>query len=332
MRTRLLKSVAKVAGIAAALIVVLLAVGPFLVPVRPLGGLVAAQAVAPDDSRFITIPFEGTDGLDIHYFERGSDAGGTRPTFVLLHGSMFNAFTWDQTLDFFAERGRVIAYDQIPYGLSEKLIAGDWDTGNPYAASAAVDHLFSLLDELGVGRAVLVGNSYGAVIAVQAALAQPERVEELVLVDAAVYVEEEMPAWLMNLPQVRRLGPVLARQLGQNEGFLRQTYSDPDRISDDRLAATSIHTRVADWDLALWEYLRVWSVDLSALAGRFGEIEQPALIVSGDSDTIVPVADSQRLDEALPNSELVILPQCGHVPQEECPEAFMGAVDAWLRR
>jgi pimeloyl-ACP methyl ester carboxylesterase len=297
-----------------------------------LAGLAAAQEVAPDDSRFVTIPFEGTDGLDIHYLERGSDAGGAKPTFVLLHGSMFNAFTWDQTLDFFAERGRVIAYDQIPYGLSEKPVAGDWRARNPYASSAAVDQLFSLLDALAVGRVVLVGNSYGGVIAVQAALAQPARVEALVLVDPAVYVEEEMPAWLMNLPQMRRLGPLFARQLGQNEAFFRQTYRDPNRITDDRLAATSIHTQVADWDLALWEYLRAWSVDLSALAGQFGEIDQPALIVSGDSDTIVPVEDSQRLNTALQNSDLVILPQCGHVPQEECPEAFMGAVDAWLRR
>jgi pimeloyl-ACP methyl ester carboxylesterase len=313
-------------------IVVLFAAGPFLIPIRPLEGLAAAQEVAPDDSGFITIPFEGTDGIDIHYLDRGSDADGTKPTFVLLHGSMLNAFTWDQTLDFFAERGRVIAYDQPPYGLSEKLVAGDWTEGNPYALSAAVDQLFSLLNGLGVGRVVLVGNSYGGVIAVQAALAEPEWVEELILVDAAIYVEEEMPAWLMDLPQVRRLGPVLARQLGQDEGFLRQTYLNPDKISQERVAATSIHTRVADWDLALWEYLRAWSVDLSALAHQLGEIEQAALIISGDSDTIVPVADSQRLASTLPNSELVILQQCGHVPQEECPEAFTDAVAAWLRR
>ena len=46
--------------------------------------------------------------------------------------------------------------------------------------------------------------------------------------------------------------------------------------------------------------------------------------------TVVPVSDSQRLDSVLPSSELVILPSCGHVPQEECPEAFTEAVDAWL--
>jgi pimeloyl-ACP methyl ester carboxylesterase len=151
-------------------------------------------------------------------------------------------------------------------------------------------------------------------------------------VDAAIYVQEEMPAWLMDLPQARRLGPLFARQLGQNEAFLRQTYADPDRISDERMALTGIHTRVTNWDMALWEYLRAWSVDSAALAARLADIRQPVLVIAGDGDTIVPVAHSQRLDSDLPNSELVILASCGHVPQEECPEAFEEAVDAWLSK
>jgi pimeloyl-ACP methyl ester carboxylesterase len=63
---------------------------------------------------------------------------------------------------------------------------------------------------------------------------------------------------------------------------------------------------------------------------RIPEIQQAALVITGDSDKVVPVTDSQRLDAALPNSEFVILPSCGHVPQEECPEIFQDAVDEWL--
>jgi pimeloyl-ACP methyl ester carboxylesterase len=233
-------------------------------------------------------------------------------------------------LDFFGQQGRVIAYDQIPYGLSEKLVTGDWTGQSPYTSTAAVDQLFSFLDELGVDRVVLVGNSYGGVLAVQAARAQPERVEALILVDAAVYVEEEMPAWLFELPQIRRLGPLFARQLGQSEAFIRQTYLDPDQISTERMALTMIQTRVEDWDLAYWEYLRVWGLDAPDYTALIPEIQQPALVISGEGDAIVPVSDSQRLHAELPNAELVILPSCGHVPQEECPDAFEAAVDAWL--
>ena len=330
MNKRFFKTLAIILGAIFILIILLLAVGPFLIPVTPLEGLVSAQQVATSESKFITIPFDGTDGIEIHYMTNELESTDDAPTFVLLHGSLFNAFTWNEVMDFFSERGQVVAYDQIPYGLSEKLVAGDWTERNPYTFEAAVDQLFLFLDALDVNHVVLVGSSYGGTLAVQAALAQPERVEALVLVDAAVYVQEEMPAWLFELPQMRRLGPLFARQFGQNEAFIRQTYLNPDQISDERMTLTTIHTQVEDWDVAFWEYLRVWGVDTPDLAARIPEIQQPALVITGDSDAIVPVTDSQRLDSELPNSELVILPSCGHVPQEECPEAFEEAVDAWL--
>jgi len=96
---RFLKTMLKIVGVAVFVIIALLAVGPFLVPVRPLEGLASAQQVAPSDSEFVTIPFEGTDGIDIHYLDEGSDSAGAKPTFVLLHGSLFNAFTWNQVID-----------------------------------------------------------------------------------------------------------------------------------------------------------------------------------------------------------------------------------------
>jgi pimeloyl-ACP methyl ester carboxylesterase len=329
-KKRFLKILLIILGVLLGLVILLLVVGPFLIPVTPLEGLVPAQEVATDESHFITIPFEGTDGIDIHYLTTGLLSNDDKPTFVLLHGSLFNAFTWNKVVDFFGERGQVIAYDQIPYGLSEKLVEGDWTGPNPYSSEAAVDQLFTLLEKLDVGNVVLVGNSYGGVLAAQAALAQPDRVDALIFVDPAVYVEEEMPAWMMELPQVRHLGALLARQMGQNEAFLRQTYLNPDQISDERMSLTKIHTKVEAWDDALWEYLRVWGVDTSDYASRISEIQQPALVITGDSDAIVPVKDSQRIDAELPHSELIILPSCGHVPQEECPVLFEKAVAEWL--
>jgi pimeloyl-ACP methyl ester carboxylesterase len=330
MNKQFLKRLAKILGVIFILIILLLAVGPFLIPVAPLEGLASAQQAATNESKFITIPFSGTDGIDIHYMSNNTNATDDTPTFVLLHGSNFNSYTWTEVFDFFSQQGQVIAYDQIPYGLSEKLVAGDWSDRNPYSSAAAVDQLFLLLDELNIGNVVLVGNSYGATLAVQAAQAHPERVDALILVDAAVYVEEEMPAWLFDLPQMRRLGPLFARQLGQSEAFIRQTYLNPEQISDERMALTMIQTQVQDWDMAYWEYLRVWGLDTPDYITRIPEIQQPVLVVSGDSDAIVPVSDSQTLHSELPNSELVILPSCGHVPQEECPDIFEKAVGEWL--
>jgi pimeloyl-ACP methyl ester carboxylesterase len=327
-----LAAVLKISGVVVFVIGLILAVGPFLIPVAPLAGLGSAAEAAGGESDFVTVPFAGTDGIELHYLANQAPAGTDEPTFVLLHGSVFNAYTWDATFDFFGEQGRVIAYDQIPYGLSEKLVEGDWSGPNPYTADAAVEQLFALLDTLEADNVVLVGNSYGGVLAVQAALARPERVSGLILVDPAVYVEEEMPAWIMNLPQVGHVGPLLARGIGQSEDFIRQTYRDPAQISVERMDRTLVHTEVANWDYALWEYLRIWGTNSSDYTARIPQITQPALVLSGDSDTIVPVEQSRRVDAELPQSELVILEACGHVPQEECPDLFETAVADWLSR
>ena len=142
MNKRFFKTLATILGVIIILMILLLAVGPFLIPINSLEGLVPAQQVATNESRFITVPFEGTDGIDIHYIASELESTEGEPTFVLLHGSLFNAFTWNEVMDFFSDGGQVVAYDQVPYGLSEKLVAGDWTERNPYSSEAAVDQLF----------------------------------------------------------------------------------------------------------------------------------------------------------------------------------------------
>lgn len=325
---RILKRTPKYLGLTALVIIFLLAIVPFLIPVKPIDGLVSNKQMAVSESNFITIPFAGTDGIDLHYFDSGLQADSNSKTFVLLHGFVFNSFTWNEVMDTFSEQGRVVAYDQIPYGLSEKLLTGDWSEANPYTSEAATERLFLFIEALGLNNVVLVGNSYGATLAARAAVMHPERIDAMILVDPAVYVQEEMPAWILGLPQVQRMGPLLARGVGQNESFIRQTYLNPDQIDDERMGLTTIHTQIENWDEALWEYLNVWKApDLTAGIQTIG---QPVLVIAGDSDAIVPIADSQKLDAALQKSELVILESCGHVPQEECPVAFEEAIVSWL--
>jgi pimeloyl-ACP methyl ester carboxylesterase len=332
MSSKIAKTALKVVVGVALLLVVAVIVVPFLIPVTPLEGLVSAAEVAADTSKFVTIPFEGTGGIDIHYLTGEGSVVDEEPTFILLHGSLFNAFTWTETINFFDEYGQVLAYDQIPYGLSEKLLAGDWTDDNPYTLDAAVTQLFAFMDVMDVDTAILVGNSYGCVIALEAARQQPDRVEALIVSDAAVYVNESIPTAIINLPQVQRLGPLFARQLGQSETFIQQTYLNPDQISPERLSLTQIHTQVIGWDESLWQYLQIWGANPTDIVTALGDIQQPTLVLTGDSDAVVPIADSEQLHATLPDSELVILPQCGHVPQEECPEAFASAVSDWLMR
>jgi len=99
-----MKAIVKWAGIALVVLLLLTAIMLLLIPVAPLENLASAQTVAPSESQFVTIPFDGTDGIDIHYLADEA-AGDGELAFVLLHGSNFNAFTWNETLDFFDKRG-----------------------------------------------------------------------------------------------------------------------------------------------------------------------------------------------------------------------------------
>jgi len=174
---------------------------------------------------------------------------------------------------------------------------------------------------------------YGTVAA-YTALRHPQRVQALILVDAAIYTGGGAPGWakpLLKTPQMRRLGPVVARNLlSQNKDLLNQTWHDPSKVTPDILEGYSKPTKVENWDKAFWEFTLA-SRDLK-LSERLAELRLPVLVITGDDDRIVPTEESIRLSEELPSASLVVIPDCGHVPQEECPGPFMKALVAFIQK
>jgi pimeloyl-ACP methyl ester carboxylesterase len=85
---------------------------------------------------------------------------------------------------------------------------------------------------------------------------------------------------------------------------------------------------VENWDKALWEF--TLASRESRLAERIQQVQAPVLVLTGDDDRIVPTEESIRLAGEIPRAELVVFPNCGHVPQEECPESFLQAVKEFL--
>lgn len=306
-----------------AALLLLLLVGPFLVPVPPLENTVPVEDLTDPDSRFIEV-----NGIDVHYKLYGQ--GET--TFILLHGFGASLFSWREVTEPLSQYGRVIAYDRPAFGLTERPLT--WEGESPYSQEAQVELVIGLMDALGVERAILVGNSAGGTIAMLTALKYPQRVQSLILVDPAVYAGGGAPAWirpLLRTPQMRRLGPLFARQI-QTRGpeLIELAWHDPSKITPDILEGYQKPLRLADWDKALWE-LTLASRE-SGLAERLDEFDLPILVITGDDDRIVPTEQSLRLADELPNAQLAVIPQCGHVPQEECPAEFMQAVTEFLQR
>ena len=323
-----MKRLSKIVLILLAVVLILVLVGPFLIPVRPLEGLSAPAALAQENSQFLTLDFPGTDGIEIHY-----RAGGEgEPAFVLLHGFAGSLFTWDTVFDDFAAKGRTLAYDRPPFGLSERLVVGDWMEANPYTPDAAVAQLFALLDAQGIDRAILVGNSAGGTLALRAALAQPERVAGLILVSPAVLAGGGAPSFvqpLLRSPQLERIGPLIARFfLTQGNTLESRAYYDAGTVTEEQRARSRLGVQVENWDRALWEFTA--ASQASNLTDMLAGITMPVLVVSGENDLVVFASQSVALAEKLPNAEVVVFPACGHLAQEECPGAFLDAVNAWL--
>jgi pimeloyl-ACP methyl ester carboxylesterase len=280
---------------------------------------VPTERLADPDSLFVDV-----GGLQVHYKIEGQD----ERTLVLLHGFAASVFSWRKVMDPLSEAGMVVAFDRPGFGLTERPMPGEWDGESPYSPEAQADLTVALLDELGIDRAVLVGHSAGGTIALLTALRHPERVEALVLEDAAVYESTGTPEWmgpLLRLPLMDRFGPLLVRSVTLwGEAAIRTAWSDPNKITVELISGYKKPLQVENWDRALWE-LALASHALG-LEERLDEVSVPALVITGEGDRIVPTRNSERLAAELPAAELVVIPDCGHVPHEECPGEFLEAV------
>ena len=322
------KRLVQVFGVLVVLVIGVVALGPFLIPAGTIQPDGSARSAATLDSRFLTIPFAGTPGLEVHYLEHPAERGDL--AFLLIHGFTFNSFTWGAVMAPLAQFGRTVAYDQLPYGLSAKPIAGDWSGANPYAKESIIAQVGTVMQGLGLDRTILVGNSSGGTLALEAALAFPQRVTGLILVAPWVYAQRPtFPLTVAELPQVRRLSLLLARKLG-HPTLLEYAYQDPSRIPQTRRDQAIIHTRMANWDLAWGEMLDRSLTNGIDIDRRLAQVQVPVLLLTADQDQLVKPEDTRRVAQALPHATLKVLPNCGHVPQEECPQAFMAAVTDWL--
>ena len=295
--------------------------GPFLIPVPPLKNTYPPQALADPDSHFVEL-----NGVKVHLKTKGDG----EPAFVLLHGFMSSLYSWHSVMEPLSRIGRMIAYDRPAFGLTERPLK--WEGQNPYSPEAQLVILNDLLDNYKIQKAILVGSSAGGSIAMQYAIHHPERISALILVDAAIYKGGGAPGVLRPLlatPQMRRLGPLIIRQILKDEVRLHELARYRLSNLDPKILDFYRKPLMADnWDKALWEFT-IAQHD-PALGPRLNECTFPVLVISGDHDRIVPTADSIRLSKELPNASLSIIPDAGHLPHEEQPGVFMDTVRNYI--
>jgi pimeloyl-ACP methyl ester carboxylesterase len=268
-----------------------------------------------DYSRFIEV-----DGVRVHYQEVGDP---NAPPMFLIHGFAASNLVWSKVfLELAATGFRVIAPDLPGYGYSGKPRHLD------YTIASQAKMVFSLVSQLGINRAVLVGSSYGAAIAATMALDHPALVEKLVLVGA---VTNNRPTryLLMRLFSSPIIGDILSPLVVGSRRLLRlrmkRVYDKHSWVLDERrVDARHLPLATRGAHRAIIRTVRRW--DAERVSRDAHQLKQPTLLLWGDTDREVPLRDGERLHEEIPHSRLVVFRECGHLPQEEYPEAFTKVV------
>ena len=250
-------------------------------------------------------------GQKIHYVEAGSG-----PNVILLHGLGGSSQGWQFNIGPLAEKFHVYVPDQIGFGKSDKPLVN-------YRIRTYVDFLDQFCKQLKIERATVVGNSMGGWIAAAFTAAFPDRVDKLVLVDAAGYAppkDFDTRVFFALNPTTRDAMKVLVSKVFYNKAF--QT----DDMIDAAIAAR----------LAAGDGFTIKAITESIIRGEdfiddtVKTIKRPTLIVWGREDGLVPLAEGERFHKDIAGSKLVVFDQCAHVPNLEKPGEFNAAVIKFL--
>jgi pimeloyl-ACP methyl ester carboxylesterase len=298
------------------LIFAALGVGWSYAPDRPVQALVAHWAPPPSD-------FLELDGQLVHYRDEGP-RGDPLPV-VLIHGTSASLHTWEGWSAALRGQRRVISFDLPGFGLTGPNATGDYH-GDTYAR-----FVLRLMDALKVQRFVVGGNSLGGEVAWRTALMAPQRVAQLILVDASGYdfEPEHLPLGfaLARIPVVNRLMDSLTPR-SVIDSSVRAVYGDPakvtpalvDRYYELTLREGNRHALVQ----------RFQQLDHGVDAARIPQLKLPTLILWGGRDRLIPPSNARRFRADIPGSTLVMFDTLGHVPQEEDPQATVQPVKAFL--
>ncbi len=238
--------------------------------------------------------------------------GGTGPVLVLLHGAGDQAGAWAQVVPALHERYRLIVPDLPGHGGSGPP-AGPLDVGTVLAGVEVL-----LQREAGGGGATVVGNSLGAWIACLAARARPELVRRLVLVNGGPLQGSYGGPSLQ--PRNRAEARRLMESLMGPPGRLVPWFVLDDVVRRARIGPIARLAATAD-------RMHRWVMTEEDLAG----LSVPVELVWGAEDGLFPPAYAERLRAAFPSARLHLIPGCGHVPQRQCPRAFLQVLDGVLR-
>jgi pimeloyl-ACP methyl ester carboxylesterase len=260
--------------------------------------------------------YQKVDALRIRYVHKGHG-----PPVILLHGIASSIYTWKDVLPALAAHHDVIAMDLPGFG--------DSSVPASYDSEQAVRSVLVLMDGLGIRRASIVGNSLGGALAVVIAARTPERVDRLVLIDAAGYnfAPKDRP-WVLRLVGAVPAAVVEALPLRPMVTLaLRQVFHDDSLVTPARVAEYVAPLR-RPGAMAAFRQVLVTG-DSLGFPEIIRGVKAPTLIVWGRYDTWIPPRDAERFAADIEGARVALV-EAGHMPQEERPVETAALIEQFL--
>ena len=274
--------------------------------------LTEKYAQAP--SQFITI-----SGTRLHYRDSGNK---NSPTLIFLHGFGSSLHTWDGWASALEQDYRVIRLDLPGFGLSGENEKNDFSDTHDIAV------ILGLLDTLEVNKASFVGNSLGGKLAWRIAAAYPNRVDKLVLISPDGFASEgfeydkpHQASWMLTAMTVALPKPILKMSL-------LPAYANPNSLSStmldryyDLMCAPGVRKSIV---------ARLNQTVLKDPRPILKTIQADTLLLWGEDDAMIPIANAQDYLKLIPKVRLEALPKTGHLPQEENVQHSLHALQKFL--
>jgi len=257
-----------------------------------------------------------TNGIDTWYELHGKEGA---PWLVLSHSLACSTRMWDEQIEAFCGRYRILAYDTRGHGASEA-------PSGAYTLEMLADDLHALLAHLGIARAHYCGLSMGGMIGQTFALKYPGLFASLALADTTSrYPAEAAPLWegRIKTAQAQGMGPLAEPTL---ERWFTAGYRAKNPPGLARVRKLILETPVAGYIGCCHAIPKI------NLSTRLKEIRCPILVLVGEQDPGTPVAMAREIHAHAPGSTLVVIPDAAHLSNIEQPVAFNRALGDFLNR
>ncbi|MBO3458347.1 alpha/beta hydrolase [Aetokthonos hydrillicola Thurmond2011] len=258
--------------------------------------------------------------INTTYVHQGS--GGI--PLLLIHGFDSSILEFRRVLPLLAAHHETLAVDLLGFGFTDK------PAGIPFSKASIKTHLYYSWKSLINQPVILVGASMGGAAAIDFTLTYPEVVQKLVLIDSAG-ITGSSPLGKLIFPPFDYLATEFLRNPKVRSSITRTAYKNKELASLDALLCAGLHVEISSWSKALIAFTKSGGYN----AFRWKQLQQiapPTLILWGDTDKILGTGDASKFKRAIPQSELIWIKDCGHVPHLEQPQITTQHIVDFIQR